>query len=203
MLTQTAGVWVQVDTQGRGAQKNLNQAYKLYLDAAEKGDMYAQMYAGNMYKNGTGVPQDIEKAIEWYKKSASQNYQPAIDILEEIDQQKRKQNEYTLDNFKYLEGKYSGLWQSSVYGSMGEAKLDIKIIDNQLKGNLTTDSNDYSGDEFIGNIKSINNIGVTIEFSGLNTAMNIMAIYKDNNLKGNYLLVEDGEDDRGTFDFYK
>lgn len=186
---------------GRGTQKNLNQAYKLYLDAAEKGDMDAQMYAGNMYKDGIGVSQDIEKAIEWYKKSASQNYQPAIDILEEINQQKRKH--YALDKFKYLEGKYSGLWQSSVYGSMGEAELDIKITDNQLKGALKTDSSSYRGDDFIGNIKSVNNVGVTIEFSGLNTAMNIMAIYKDNNLKGNYHLLDNDEDDKGTFEFNK
>ncbi len=39
---------------------------------AEKGDALAQLTLGNMYKNGLGVPKDLEQAADWYRKYAMQ-----------------------------------------------------------------------------------------------------------------------------------
>lgn len=39
---------------------------------AESGDALAQLNLGAAYDHGMGVPRDINKAIEWYKKSADQ-----------------------------------------------------------------------------------------------------------------------------------
>ncbi len=39
---------------------------------AEQGDALAQLNLGAAYDNGMGVPRDVDKAIEWYKKSADQ-----------------------------------------------------------------------------------------------------------------------------------
>ena len=42
---------------------------------------WAQNNLGVIYKNGEGVPQDYEKAIEWYTKSAEQGYAEAQNNL--------------------------------------------------------------------------------------------------------------------------
>ena len=39
---------------------------------AEAGDALAQLNLGAAYDNGMGVSRDVDKAIEWYKKSADQ-----------------------------------------------------------------------------------------------------------------------------------
>ena len=43
-----------------------------YTILAEQGDASAQFNLGYCYKNGLGVEQDYEKAVEWYTKSAEQ-----------------------------------------------------------------------------------------------------------------------------------
>lgn len=42
--------------------------------AAERGDAEAQNMLGGMYAEGNGVPQDLEKAIQWTRKSADQKH---------------------------------------------------------------------------------------------------------------------------------
>ena len=41
-------------------------------EKAEKGNATAQVYLGEMYANGEGVPQDYAEAVRWYRKSADQ-----------------------------------------------------------------------------------------------------------------------------------
>ena len=41
-------------------------AVALYRLAAEQGDQGGQLYLGTAYEKGTGVPQDLEAAAEWY-----------------------------------------------------------------------------------------------------------------------------------------
>ncbi len=48
---------------------------------AEEGDVEAQDDVGFMYESGRGVPKDRAQAIEWYRRSAQQGYQPAKDAL--------------------------------------------------------------------------------------------------------------------------
>jgi tetratricopeptide (TPR) repeat protein len=45
-----------------------------YLAAAEQGNAEAQFNLGLCYENGWGIGKDIEKAMEWYTKSAQQGY---------------------------------------------------------------------------------------------------------------------------------
>jgi hypothetical protein len=42
--------------------------------AAERGDASAQYNAGIAYLNGHGVPQDYQKAYEWFYKAAEQGH---------------------------------------------------------------------------------------------------------------------------------
>ena len=46
--------------------------FKQQLPKAEAGDLDAQYDIGTMYEKGNGVAKDVEKAFEWYTKSAKQ-----------------------------------------------------------------------------------------------------------------------------------
>ena len=52
---------------------------------AKKGDPQAQYKLANMYENGQGVKVDLKTAVEWYKKSAAQNYPAAKMRLTYVD----------------------------------------------------------------------------------------------------------------------
>lgn len=53
-------------------EKALNEAVKLWLAAAEKGDSISQAMVGVLYDEGLGLQQDAEKAVKWYRKAAEQ-----------------------------------------------------------------------------------------------------------------------------------
>jgi TPR repeat protein len=57
-----------------------NEIYPL-LGPAEAGDAQAQFTLGNHYFDGRGVAQDYGQALAWYRKSADQNYAPALNQL--------------------------------------------------------------------------------------------------------------------------
>lgn len=44
--------------------------FKNHLRQAEKGDAYAQAKVAELYLNGVGVKEDVEKGIEWYEKAS-------------------------------------------------------------------------------------------------------------------------------------
>lgn len=51
-------------------EKALQEAVKLWLAAAEKGDAESQAVVGILYDEGLGLQQDAEKAVKWYRKAA-------------------------------------------------------------------------------------------------------------------------------------
>ena len=51
------------------------------VDKAKKGDIEEQFNLATNYEKGYGVPQDIHKAIEWYKKSATSGHAKAMTHL--------------------------------------------------------------------------------------------------------------------------
>ena len=51
---------------------------------AKEGDFVAQYELGCCYQDGLGVQKDLDKAIYWYKESASQGNQEAQIALEDI-----------------------------------------------------------------------------------------------------------------------
>jgi len=53
-------------------------------DSAEQGFADAQYQLGKIYEYGEGVPQNYNKAAEWYKKAAEQEYSPAQKRLDVI-----------------------------------------------------------------------------------------------------------------------
>ena len=56
--------------EGRGMERNDEEAAKWFRKAAEKGVQDAQFRLGGMYEHGTGVPKDMEYAYGWYSVSA-------------------------------------------------------------------------------------------------------------------------------------
>lgn len=51
-----------------------DEVFDLIILGAEQGLDFAQHQVGNIYYYGNGVPQDYDKAFEWYAKAANQNY---------------------------------------------------------------------------------------------------------------------------------
>ena len=54
-----------------------NDDIKLILDNAKNGDAGNQYIAGILYQRGEQLPQNLEKAAEWYAKAAEQGYPQA------------------------------------------------------------------------------------------------------------------------------
>lgn len=67
--------------QGKGCEKNMAKAARYYLEAAEKGNKYAQHNVAFCYWDGIGVEKNRETAIMWMRRSASQGYEKAQKAL--------------------------------------------------------------------------------------------------------------------------
>jgi hypothetical protein len=76
---------------GNGVEKDYAKALTLYHEAVEKyGNWFSMNALGRCYENGWGVPQSIEKAREWYEKSAAHdNFAPAVENLKRLKEQNR------------------------------------------------------------------------------------------------------------------
>ncbi|MBT5632685.1 MAG: sel1 repeat family protein, partial [Nitrospina sp.] len=61
------------------------QAFKWFRLAAEQGQNSAQYHLGLMYHNGRGIPVDFQEAILWFRRSAEQDYLPAIGALYKLE----------------------------------------------------------------------------------------------------------------------
>ena len=55
-----------------------------YSLAAEQENAFAQCNLGNCYKDGKGVEQDKDKAIEWYRKASDNGCEEAKEALDEL-----------------------------------------------------------------------------------------------------------------------
>ena len=58
----------------RGNEKNEATGMVLLQDAAQRGDAHAQFSLAYSFLNGNGVPQDIHKAVEWFRKSSENGF---------------------------------------------------------------------------------------------------------------------------------
>lgn len=62
-----------------------SEAYQDYLTKANEGDAESQYLMGEIYKHGyCDVSVNVQRAIDWYKQSAAQNFKPAISELIEL-----------------------------------------------------------------------------------------------------------------------
>ncbi len=46
---------------------DFEEAFQWFRRSAKQGYVRAQVYLGSMYENGTGIIQDYQKAVKWYK----------------------------------------------------------------------------------------------------------------------------------------
>lgn len=71
---------------GIGMAKNLAQAVLIYSQAAEKGCAEAAYHLGELYEKGEGLPQDYQRAIDWYAKAVSLYYPSAEERKKHCEQ---------------------------------------------------------------------------------------------------------------------
>ncbi|HEY0939145.1 MAG TPA: caspase family protein [Steroidobacter sp.] len=57
---------------------DLQSALRIWMQAAESGDLEAQTNVGEIYERGLGVEPDYEAAAKWYQKAADKNYARAL-----------------------------------------------------------------------------------------------------------------------------
>jgi hypothetical protein len=70
--------------------QSTDELYRLISPLAEKGNAEAQYYLGTIYHKGMGVSQNNKKSINWFKKSAKQDYAEAQNELTRMNQSSRK-----------------------------------------------------------------------------------------------------------------
>jgi hypothetical protein len=57
---------------------DLQSALRIWMQAAEGGDVEAQTNVGEIYERGMGVEPNLEAAVLWYQKAADKNYSRAV-----------------------------------------------------------------------------------------------------------------------------
>ncbi len=57
---------------------DIKQALRIWMQAAEGGDLEAQTNVGEIYERGMGVPPDYAAAAQWYQKAADKGYSRAL-----------------------------------------------------------------------------------------------------------------------------
>lgn len=73
-----------------GVQKNLEEAFKHFLMAAELGMPQAMTNVGTCYIDGKGIKRDEQKAVEWYRRAIEAKELLAIDnLIETLREQPR------------------------------------------------------------------------------------------------------------------
>jgi TPR repeat protein len=78
---------------GEGVAQNDALAFEWYLKAAESGDAKAQYEISRIFEHGLGdVPRDLQKAHEWCRKAAEQDFKSAEDRLPDLAKLLRKEN---------------------------------------------------------------------------------------------------------------
>ncbi|CEI95374.1 hypothetical protein RMCBS344292_09563 [Rhizopus microsporus] len=63
--------------QGEGVEQNSKEGFEYLMKSAENNNMYAQFLVGVHYERGLDIPQDLEKAMHYYQKSADQGFPDA------------------------------------------------------------------------------------------------------------------------------
>jgi hypothetical protein len=63
------------------ARANFGTAMQVWKESAGKGDPQAQVYVGEIYEKGLGLPPDYAQAAIWYQKAADQGYARGLSNL--------------------------------------------------------------------------------------------------------------------------
>ena len=70
---------------GEGVPLNYDHGFFLMERSAKQGNMAAQYNMGVLYRTGRGVDANMEEALRWYRLSAAQGYDQAIDFLNQYE----------------------------------------------------------------------------------------------------------------------
>ena len=124
-FTLLTGLSVDIDTE----------AFKRYLDAADKGDPASQRRVGIMYSYGMGVPRSQEKAMEWFRKAYLNGMK---DIRDEIVDAIRwtEAEDYTAPSF--IGGIWDGMFEGTSFRTVTVPEPISRIGDRAFAccGNL-------------------------------------------------------------------
>jgi TPR repeat protein len=82
----TPHVVMVVTTNYPRAFKTENLALKYNQDQADKGDPYGLLRVGERYRDGDGVPKDLDKARDYMTKAAAAGSTTAADELSKLNQ---------------------------------------------------------------------------------------------------------------------
>lgn len=77
--------------QGIGVPIDLGKAFANYQRAADLNDPLGIYNVGVFYYNGQGVAVNREAAMEHFRRAAAMNYQPAKDVLKQIEQERKRE----------------------------------------------------------------------------------------------------------------
>lgn len=91
------------------------EAFKRYLEGAEKGDVQAQRRVGVMYSRGMGVEQSQDKAMEWFWKAYGRGFK---DVRQDISDALRMMDSsrYTVPSF--VDEIWDGMFERSRFVSV-------------------------------------------------------------------------------------
>ena len=77
---------------GNGTPQNLETAYNIFSELAQKGNSRAQLFLADYYRQGIFVKQDMNEAIKWYIEAANQGEEEAVAWLQELGVVKSSEN---------------------------------------------------------------------------------------------------------------
>ena len=72
--------------EGKGVRQDYSQAYQLFLTAAYKGNIKAQLALGEMHAKGEGIYQSNTAAKEWFGKACDNGSQNGCDGYRRLNQ---------------------------------------------------------------------------------------------------------------------
>ena len=101
---------------GLGVEQIYENAFPLFLKAANQGHAEAQFLIGKMCYYGKGVKQDLKIAEEWLKLAANQGHAEAKILLKKINMEESKKENTAENNADYSYMNYSKNNESSAWG---------------------------------------------------------------------------------------
>ena len=78
------------DFEGRGAETNADEGLKWYRRGVELGDMGCAAQLADCYEFGTGVPQDLQQALELYQRCMENGFDAVEPAIERVQKQLKK-----------------------------------------------------------------------------------------------------------------
>ena len=139
--------------EGLGVQKNEIMAIKCYKTAAKEDDSYAQYILGKMYLNGYSIlEKDINKAIEYFSKSAQDYNKAALNELINIADNGNEKAQFILgtmycDGNGVIEDFYESLkWliKAAEQGNEDAEEIITKILPLKMTEKLCEDDDVYA-----------------------------------------------------------